>query len=66
MKRFLKLIKEKLFNKPSSTELILVIVVVAVFVLKLKSEPKNNVPVGDFGPSPYTKHLESSGKNGFK
>lgn len=61
MKNFLKQVKTKIFKRPLSFEIVLFILVVAVLLFKFKVESKNNIPKGDFGPSPYDKHLEKSG-----
>lgn len=65
MKIFLKKMREKSFKKPSATELVLLVAIVLMIFFKFIPNQKRESfsfpdARGDYGPSPYSKHLESS------
>ncbi|MFA6238048.1 MAG: hypothetical protein WC635_12015 [Bacteriovorax sp.] len=54
-----KILRERFFRKPSSTEIILFVLVFAFIVFNILSSKSLKTPIGDFGPTPYDKHNKS-------
>jgi len=62
VKNFLKKIKEHFLLRTPVSEMILIVVVVALIVFKYAGDKSSARPVGDYGPSPYEKHINSQNK----
>lgn len=67
MKNFFKKLKENFLIKNTISEMILLIVVIALITFQFASKDKASnpmlvAPVGDFGPTPYEIHVNSQDK----
>lgn len=60
-KNFLKKLKENFLLKTTSSEMILLVVVMAMIFFKYSSENKasQKLPVGDFESTPTSRHAQS-------
>lgn len=63
VKNFLKKLKYNFLLKTTKSEMILLVVVIALIVFKYSDKTSTSkLPVGDYGPSPYETHINSQAR----